>query len=264
MTKKAKAPPNDKIVGRPIRLNQQKLEVKPGKNYAEVVFIGDVHYGSPQCDVAKFLAMLAYCKAKKIYIMLMGDLIEMATRTSVGAGVYEQEFIGQSQHEQMVEWLMPVRHLILGTHRGNHEGRVYDATGVDISKALARELGVPYLGDACWSRFRVGKQSYSVYSFHGRSGAKFDGTCLLAIERIAVSFAADLVAMGHAHKCINSSVVAQRTVNGVVREFKKFLLITGSYLRYGGYAQAFGLSIPKLGSPKVKFMADKHSLSVSW
>ena len=46
---------SDKIVGRPIRLNRQTLICKPNKNYAEVVFIGDVHFGSPQFDKPRFV-----------------------------------------------------------------------------------------------------------------------------------------------------------------------------------------------------------------
>lgn len=258
---------NDKIIGRPIRLNKQNLELKRGKDYAEVVFIGDVHLGSPQCDKPRFLNMIDYVKKNSIYVFLMGDLIETATRQSIGAGVYEQESIAESQYEQMCNILRPLsdKKLLLGTHRGNHESRIYDMTGYDISKALARELKIPYLGDACWSRLKVGKESYSVYSMHGRTGARFDGTALLAIERIAVSFAADLVAHGHSHKAINSNILYQKTVNGVVKEFKKFLLITGSYLKYdGGYGQTLGLPISKLGSPKVKFFTDRHDLSISW
>jgi predicted phosphodiesterase len=258
---------NDKILGRPIRCNKQNLVAKRGKNYAVVLFIGDTHLGSPQFDQTRFLKMIEYAKTNSIYVFLMGDLIELATRHSVGAGVYEQEINGQSQFEQMVEWLTPLakKKLILGTHRGNHESRCYELTGVDISKAIARELGIPYLGDACWNTFKVGGEKYSIYSFHGRSGCRFDGTALLALERIAVSFSADLVAMGHTHKAISSNILYQKTVNGVVKEFKKFLLITGSYLKYdGGYAQVVGLPISKLGSPKVKFFSDRHDLSISW
>lgn len=110
---------NDRILGRPIRCNKRVLV--PHGDFAEVMFIGDVHYGSPQCDVERFTRMLDYCLKHKIYVFLMGDMIEMSTRHSVGAGVYEQEIPGQSQHEQMVEWLHPLAEaeLILGSHRGN-------------------------------------------------------------------------------------------------------------------------------------------------
>lgn len=256
----------DKIVGRPIRLNRKRLVSKP-QRYAEVVFLGDVHYGSPQCDIKRFLAMVDYCVLKNVYVFLMGDLIETATRHSVGAGVYEQDGTADSQHEQMVEWLRPLadKKLILGTHGGNHEERTYKESGVNVSKALARELGVTYLGDACWSRFQVGSQSYTLYTLHGRTGSRFDGTALLALERISTSFFADVVAMGHAHKCINSIVLMQKVESGQVKEHKKHLLICGSYLKYdGGYGQTLGLPISKLGSPKVKFYADRHDISVSW
>jgi len=130
---------------------------------------------------------------------------------------------------------------------------------------MCRELGIKYLGDACWNVFRVGKQNYSIYALHGRTGSRFDGTALLAIERISTSFYADMVAMGHAHKCINSIVVMQRVVDGTVVEHKKHLLITGAYLKYdGGYGQAVGLPISKLGSPKVKFFGNRHDILVSW
>lgn len=112
---------NDKIVGHSIRLNKRILLPQDGENYAEVIFLGDVHYGSKQCDVKRFLGYVDYCLKNNIYVMLMGDLIESATRHSVGAGVYEQEVPCQSQHEQMVEWLRPLaeKKLIIGSHVGN-------------------------------------------------------------------------------------------------------------------------------------------------
>lgn len=258
---------SDKIIGRPIRLNCQNLICKPNKTYAEVIFLGDVHFGSPQCDVKRFLAMIDYCLKNKLYVFLMGDLIEFATRDSIGGGIYEQDFVGQSQYEQMVTWLKPLAKakLILGLHAGNHEKRCYDKTGIDISKMMARELNVKYLGDACWNTFKVGKQSYTIYSLHGRTGARFDGTALLALERISANFFCDLICMGHTHKIVSSSVLMQRVVGRQVVEHKKTLLITGHYLKYdGGYGQTAGLPPSKLGSPKIKFFSDKKDLFVSW
>ena len=256
---------NDKLLGRPLRLNQRKLENRKA-NYAELIVISDVHLGSPQCDIPRFQKMLAYCLEKKVYVLLCGDLMEIATRDSVGSGVYEQESIAETQYEQMLGYLTPLAKagLIVGTHLGNHCHRIFKATGVNIMKALARELSIPYLGDACWSVFTVGKQHYTIRSFHGTSGARFEGTCLLALERIAASFSCDAVICGHSHKCLNSSVVVQYVSNGQVKEQKKFLIIAGSFLKYGGYAEAAGMPISKLGSPKLKLMSDCHDIHVSW
>lgn len=106
---------------------------------------------------------------------------------------------------------------------------------------------------------------YTIYSLHGRTGSRFDGTALLALERISTSFFADLVCMGHTHKMVSSTVLIQKIENGLVKEHKKTLLITGSYLKYdGGYGQTLGLPISKLGSPKVKFYLNKKDIVVSW
>lgn len=258
---------NDKIIGRPIRLNVQYLAPRIGKNYADVMFIGDVHLGSKQFDRKRFEDMINFCNLNNFYVVLMGDLLEMSTRDSVGSGVYEQEFIGQSQYEQMCEYLRPLaeKKLILGTYRGNHCERVYKSTGVDISKMIARELGIPYLGDACWNKFIIGNQSYSIYGLHGRTGAKFDGTALLNLERLSASFFADLVVVGHSHKCINSIVQMQYVKNGLIKEHKKHLLVTGSFLKFdGSYAQTFGLPISKLGSPRAKLFSDVKDIHITW
>jgi hypothetical protein len=258
---------NDKIIGRPIRCNRKRLTPKKGHNYSEVIFLGDLHYGSPQFDQPRFLKMLDYLIRNKVYTFLMGDLIEVATRHSVGSGVYEQDTPAEAQHVQMCDWLRPLAEqgLILGSHRGNHEERINKETGFCVSKALARELKIPYLGDACWNAFSVGSQTYHIYSLHGRTGSRFDGTALLALERISASFFADMVCMGHTHKCINSIVLMQRVSDGKVIEHKKHLLITGSYLKYdGGYGQTLGLPISKLGSPKVKFYSDTKDILISW
>ena len=264
---KRKLPQVSDKTGRQIRLNKATLAMKDGEEYAELMFIGDAHYGSPQFDEPRLLAMLNYCLANDLHVVLMGDLLETATRNSVGAGVYEQEHNPDDQFTTMVEWLRPLaeRGLIVGAHIGNHEERVYKDSGFNLTKALCRELKCRYLGDACWTHLKVGKETYVLYTLHGRTGARFDGTALLALERISVSFFADLVACGHSHKLITSSVLIQRVVHGMVREFKKYLLICGSYLKYdGGYGQALGLPISKLGSPKVKFFGTRHDLFISW
>jgi predicted phosphodiesterase len=258
---------NDKIVGRPIRVNKQVLKTPKGKDYAEVVFLGDVHYGSPQCDTNRFLGMVNYCVKNNIYVLLMGDLLETATRESVGAGVYEQDKIPQFQHEQMVDWLEPLakKNLVLGALTGNHEERVYKSVGINLTKAMCRELGIKYLGDACWNTFKVGQEVYTIYSLHGRTGARLQGTTLNALERISPSFDCDMLAMGHAHKCINAITLKQKVQRGQVVEVKQHLLVTGHYLKYdGGYGQTLGLTISKMGSPKVKFFKSKHDILVTW
>ena len=55
-----------------------------------VVFLGDVHWGSPHCNRKMLFDILKWISiTPNAFVLLMGDMIEMSTKTSVGAGVYE-------------------------------------------------------------------------------------------------------------------------------------------------------------------------------
>lgn len=259
----------DKLRGRPIRLNRKTLKLQKGKDYSEVIFFGDVHYGARECAAEKAKAMLDYCYDHNIYIFLMGDLLESGLKTSVGASVYRQTINPQKQLEDIEEFLKPLaeKDLILGALDGNHEIRIEKATGVNITKLLCRMLDIPYLESACWNLFRVGKQNYTVYTLHGSTGSRFIHTKLKALADISHSFDADLLCMGHVHSLADTAQLVQQVNmrNKTVEERRKHLLLTGSYLEYEkSYVQERGYPLSKLGSPKVKFLKDKKKLYISY
>ena len=248
-------------------LNRQRLECKPDKPYAELLFMGDVHYGSNNCATDKFLGNLDYCLKERIYILLMGDMLEAATRYSVGAGVYEQ-LSPQQQYEQMLGFLKPLAEagLLIGYLSGNHEDRIYKETGIDVSKNLCRELKIPYLGQAGWTILYVGDQTYTIYAIHGASGSRFDYTKLKAVMDLSHYFQADIIAMGHVHTLLDN-VVERQIVNRtrkIVEVKKCHIIVTGHYLKYANsYASAKGYPPAKLGSPKAKLFADNFDVHVS-
>jgi UDP-2,3-diacylglucosamine pyrophosphatase LpxH len=253
---------------RAIRCNQQSLSPK-SKGYAELMLIGDVHLGHAQCDEERFRSQLDYCLANDVYVLLMGDLIENSNRYSVGSGVYEQLENTQSQHERMVEALRPLaeKGLIIGSYEGNHEARTFKISGVNVAKALCRELNIPFLGGACWNRIRVGNQSYLLYGLHGASGSRFVYTKLKALVDISHNFDCDILVMGHVHECADTSLLVQKYDSRAktIVEHKKFLIITGHYLRYdGSYGQEKGWPMGKLGSPKVKLFSGRRDIHISW
>ncbi len=51
-----------------VRLNKQVLKCLPHKKYAEVGFIGDVHWGSPQCDKKDFSDNVNFCLKNNLYV----------------------------------------------------------------------------------------------------------------------------------------------------------------------------------------------------
>lgn len=250
------------------QLNIQNLKKRPKKDYTSVIFLGDIHWGSPECDKDRVRKQVDYCDKTNTYVFLMGDLIENSTRNSVGAGVYEQTINPEQQVEEIVELLKPLadKKLILGTLHGNHEDRTYKESGFNPSKIIARDLDIPYLGGAGWNLWRVGDESYKIYSIHGASGSQYIHTKLNVMRKISHSFNADIIAHGHFHECVTASIIVQDIDKRGKKliENKKYLIGTGHYLKYEGYAQQKGMSIGKMGSPKVKFYGNKKDIHVSY
>ena len=254
--------------GRPVTVNKRRLMDKPGKNYAEVMLVGDLHYGYPECILDRFQGTLDYCLDKKVYVHLMGDLLECGITGSVGDSVYKQKLNPQEQMEDVIEMLRPLAeaNLITGIHSGNHEQRLFKTGGIDITKIMAGELDVPYLEAACWNIFYVGEQSYTVYTLHGRTGSRFLNTKLKVAIDISNHHPCDLVAMAHIHEiasaCVERHGLSRKTK--AICYKKQYIVLTGHYIGYAhSYAQGMGMFPGKVGSPKVKFFSNKHDLHSS-
>jgi len=258
----------DKIVGRPIRLNRQTLKVKKGKDYAEVLFFSDLHYGYPTANIEKAKAMLDYALDNGIYVLLVGDLIEAGLRDSIGDSVYRQKLNPQAQMEAVVELLTPLAQAgyIIGLHEGNHENRVLLTTGINIAKIIAKMLNVPYLSYSCWSLLNVGKQRYSLYSTHGVSASIMEHTKLNAVVKLGKIVSADVVAMAHTHGLASDIIIKQYfdpTKNRIV-EAKQYVVLTGGYLDWDtSYGQQKNYPIGKIGSPKLKLFAERKDIHFS-
>src|SRR5690606_39337330 len=91
--------------------------------YVNVVPLGDLHIGSPHFDYDVLKRELERIDAERenTRIIIMGDLIESATKTSVGAGVYEQQMMPMEQIKKAVEILRPYAELIDGVVGGRSE-----------------------------------------------------------------------------------------------------------------------------------------------
>jgi hypothetical protein len=260
----------DRLRGRPIRLNKRRLGVKKSKDYAELLFNGDWHIGYPTCLREEIQENLDYCLCKKVYLLLMGDLMEAGTKDSVGDSVYRQILHPQAQLDEIIAMLTPLAKagLLLGAYRGNHENRIIKATGIDPMKVICAVLGIPYLGGAMWNLLYVGNQSYKIYALHGKSGARMLWTKVKAATDIAQNVApnAHIVAMGHVHENVTierdfMDVSAKRKK---VVQPKRFVILTGHYLGYdNSYAQEGGMGLGRKGSPKVKLFSEKFDIHAS-
>jgi len=252
---------------RGIKLNIKKIPPKKGKDYAEVLFAGDVHLGAPNCYWDKFVDNVKYCLENNIYFVGMGDLLECSLKDSVG-DVYSQKLTPQEQVDLIIDTLSPLakKNLILGLHCGNHELRIMKNTSLDVMGMISKTLGVTYLGYACWTLLKVNDINYRIYSTHGSAGSALPHTKMKAAIEQSFYRDADLVAYAHVHDLITCSIKKEYIDirNRVVREEKKHIVVTGHYLGYhDSYAEIKGYPPSKTGSPKVKFFANKKDIHIS-
>lgn len=233
-----------------------------------IVLMGDEHMGSKFYDESTHDRNLEWCYKTKSPIILMGDEMETATKTSVGAGVFEQNEIVQGQLENLVKKYKPFAEegLILGNHIGNHEARVYNSSGVNLSKIASQMLKIPYLGVGAAHIIRVGKQSYTMYTTHGSSGARLPHTKIANTIKLANMIDTDIYAQGHLHQLSHHTQNYYKVNKSkkTVEESQKHYIITGSYLdHWGGYAQMMSMEPARKGSPKLKLSGDKKQIRVS-
>lgn len=259
-----------------MKFTAAKNELKPtlgridlsDKDKATIVLMGDTHIGSKFYNEKLHREHLKWCLDNNVYLILMGDQIEAATRDSVGAGVYEQQEIIDQQVEHFYDLYRPLakKGKILGMHTGNHESRVYKSCGVDIAKIMARELGVPYFGWAKLNKVHIGKENYLLYTTHGSSGAKLPTSKIKTAFNMGDVVDAEIYAMGHVHMLGHQTRSYYRAdlKNKTISEAEKHYVLTGHYLNFwGSYAHMGNMEPNKQGSVKVKLHGNEHLIRVS-
>jgi len=250
-------------------------ELKPTLNYKKfdvdkltLNLIGDSHIGSKYFDEDLFKEIIEWTYENNTPCILMGDMIETATRNSVGAGVYEQQEIVQEQLEHFYYLIRPLaeKKLILGIHPGNHELRIFKDSGLNITKMMSKELKIPYLGWGKLHYFKVGKEGYTMYTTHGSSGARLAYTKIKGALNLSNLADAEIYAMGHVHQLShhvqNFYSIDKRS--RTVKESQKHFILTGSFLNHwGSYGHVKSYEPMRKGSPKVKLGGLEHSIRVS-
>lgn len=235
-------------------------------NELKLIPLGDVHYGAPTCEVNKFEKTVDYIAKSKSLVILMGDLMEAASRSSVGAGWVEQMPDPQAQIDYFVEVLKPIATQILVNLEGNHEARIWKQSGIKASKIISDLLGVPFGGYSTFLKIKVKKYNYVIHAQHGSSGAWYPHTKLTAAMRTAKHTDADVYLYGHTHELL-SLKVPRRTLDlrsRTVKRDKKYFVLTGGFLAYeGSYAQKKNMYPTQTGVAKIKLYGDRWDVHIS-
>lgn len=211
--------------------------------------IADVHLGAAEHKAKEWKAFLAAISANpNAYLILSGDLINNATRSSV-SNVFEETLRPMDQKRLMTEMLEPLRDRILCAVPGNHEARsgkdadddpIYDIMAkLDLEELYRPNLAVVKIqcGDV-YSNSNL-NPTYTIATVHGAGGGIYTGATVNRAERFGnVLEGADVLITGHSHKAFLTKpgkLVINKQKN-IVTQRPYFVVGLTSWMDYGGYA----------------------------
>jgi len=262
------------IIGEPIFYART---LSPKFKSLRVIPISDLHYGNHLFSLEHFDRTLKFISDNPdVYIVLNGDLCESTLRSSRG-DIYRQVGSPQEQRDWVKDKLIPYRDRILGMTTGNHEQRIYNETGIDISKDIAEALNVPYRPEGIILKLSFGDNNnrtpgrpytYWIYATHGYGGARTAAAKAVKVERTADFVHANLYIMSHDHVVNVASKVYLMADNrthidpktgfeiGAVKAWHKKLVKSNAFLKWGGYSEMGGFPPVGLETPEIIFSGE--------
>ena len=248
----------------------------PERKDIKIYPISDVHLGAAEHMVREWES---FCQRvvdePNSYIVLGGDLVENATRNSVG-----NPFSALRPREQkriMCEMLMPLKSKLLCAVQGNHERRSSKDADNDITYDIMARMDLEHLyreniaflkirvGDTDYKRCGQKNPTYVLVVTHGAGGG---GTFGAAANR-ATNFAycidgADALIVGHTHKPFvaqpSKIVIDSRNNNVLIRPFK--VVSMTSWLNWGGYAAQQMLAPTSYAPQTITLCGEKKEIKV--
>ena len=237
-----------------------KIDLPRDLEQIEIHTFADEHLGDMCCDVKRLLQRIEYIKnTPTAYCILNGDIIDNATRNSVG-DTYTQVSNPMDQLQRAIEIFEPIKNRILCITHGNHENRTYRSEGINLSALIAGQLGLPerYTPTSALLFVRFGeladgrketngsgkrrKVCYSIYAIHGSGGGRKEGGKVNRLADLASIIDADIYIHSHTHLPVVMKQAFYRTDvrNSTVGIAEKLFVNTASNLNYGGYGEAQG------------------------
>lgn len=211
--------------------------------------ISDVHLGSIEHNEKEWTRFIGLISGNnRAYVMLVGDLINNSTRSSV-SNIFEEKIRPRDQKRLMVECLRPIRDKIICAVSGNHERRSgKDADDDPTYDILAKlDLEDVYRANMAFTKVSIGNRannsrpevSYTFCITHGAGGGIYTGATVNRNERYEnIIDGLDCLIVGHTHKGTVSkpSKIVIDSNNNVVSVKPYTVVSCTSWLEYGGYA----------------------------
>jgi hypothetical protein len=253
------------------RIHAVRLKCAPGKPYATLLPISDVHIGPVGCAFREIAATLTWAATKDgLYPFTLGDCLNNATLNSVeGMNLGAQLLDIMPSAAVMTQLFRPIadagRLLVLAD--GNHEARWVRQLGQNVSPTqfVAERLNVPYSSSSFPMIVQVGDQTYTLYIHHGTGSGQSYGHLWNTMQRFTENNKCDAAIAGHRHVRGNQEravMAASQDDNGVWWWSPSGIqmIAIGCWLRYvpGSYARDRNMPPAVLGTNLVRLYADKH------
>ena len=235
--------------------------------------VSDLHIGDPACDLEKFFRYREWIESvPNAYIMMNGDIMDSATKNSVG-DVYTATMKPGDQLALAVKIFTPVKDRILAVISGNHENRIKRETGIDVCQILAQELNSYYAGDEIYLKLRFGHwrrngkpMVYTIYATHGWGSGRTAGSKVNNLQKLADIAIADVYIASHTHfmTAHQDIILVPDLRNGYMTPLKRTFVSSGAFVGRSAYAVRSGYKFAKMGSPRIRLEGkEKKDVHVS-
>ena len=217
---------------------------------ARLYVIGDLHVGAIEANIKGWEQFTQkILQDKNAYIVILGDMMNNATKTSV-SNVYEEVLRPRDQKRYLVSALSQLTERILCIVPGNHEQRnkdVDDEPLYDVACKLDLEdmyrPNCAFVKVCFGSRDKGGQtvplQTYVLAVTHGAGGGIYTGATVNRNERFGMVLeGVDVLCVGHTHKGTISkpSKIVVDIHSNCVKQQSMTVISACSWLSYGGYA----------------------------
>ena len=235
----------------------------------EIHTFADLHIGDVHSDEKDIIERIKYVEnTPNAYIVLNGDLMNNATKTSISDN-YAEKIPPMEQIARIVDIFAPVKDRIIAVTSGNHENRTYIKEGIDIMAFVCAQFDISerYAKNGAFIFLRFGntlaggerkgarkrKMCYTIYCIHGSGGGRKEGAKAIRLADMASIVDADIYIHSHTHlpMVMKQSFYRSDVRTHTVHQVDKLFVNTASSLKYGGYGQAFEFKPSSIATPTI-------------
>lgn len=244
------------------------ITIRDPRSTVDVMVIADLHSQSRECMYDKFESAINRALHEKMRVIFLGDMHDVATSGSITAFSDDDKTLQQSIDYCSLWFGKLVKAGLLDAAvGGNHMRRLWKFAGVDVERTTLQRAGLDeshYDSESAIIRYEIGshaqhkgdeqnqRKSYMLYAHHTSRGGRLQGSALNSVADLQkVVIGADFYLAGHTHQLLQGEQQVtswHRLPTGCVElETHHVTLVScGSFLRYGGYAEAaaMGQAVP--------------------